>query len=125
QAIDRERIVCRPKGALTYRVASTLVAPDGKVLDHRTFDPDRERDKSEELAARLSGSKPGEQDALSLMSHYQSDPYSLVCWAVARKCEDKPLSWPPPPNKAPLDNSERAARMNAEYGRMFVPGCAL
>jgi hypothetical protein len=115
QQIERERIVCRPEGPLSYRVESTLLTPDGKLIDRRTFEPEHERRKSEEQDARLSRSRPG----------YHPDPRSLVCFAVARKCDDKPLSWPPPPNLAPLEHSERAARMNAEYDRMFVPGCRL
>jgi hypothetical protein len=115
QLIERERIVCRPQGPLSYRVGTTLVAPDGKLIDRQTFEPDRERRKSEEQETRLSGSRPG----------YHPNPPSLVCWAVARKCDDKPMSWPPPPNNTPLENSERATRMNTEYDRMFVPRCTL
>jgi hypothetical protein len=115
QSIERERIVCRPEGFLSYRVETTLLAPDGKLIDRRTFDPDSERRKSEEQDARLSRSPP----------RYSPNPRSLVCFAVARKCDDQPLSWPPPPNHAPLDNSERAARMNAENDRMFLPRCTL
>jgi hypothetical protein len=115
QAIERERIVCRPQGPLSYRVEITFVAPDGKLIGRQAFEPDDERRKSEELEIRLSGSRPG----------YHPDPPSLVCWAVARKCDGKPMSWPPPPNETPLENSERAARMNAEHDRMFVPRCTL
>jgi hypothetical protein len=32
------------------------------------------------------------------------------------------MSWPLG-NYAPLDDSKRAARINAEYNRMFVPRC--
>jgi hypothetical protein len=113
--IERQRIVCRPDGPLGYRVETTLVAPDGNRIDRRAFEPDRERRKSEDQETRRSGSRLG----------YHPDPPSLVCWAVARKCDDKPMSWPPPPNHTPLENSERAARMNSEYDRMFVPRCTL
>jgi hypothetical protein len=115
QLIDRERVVCRPDGPLSYLVETTLVAPDGKLINRQTLEPDRERHKSQEREARRSGSRLG----------YHPDPISLVCWAVARKCDDKPVSWPPPRNEAPLENSERAARMNSEYDRMFVPRCTL
>jgi hypothetical protein len=115
QLIERTRIVCRPEGPLSYRVETTLVTPDGKLIDRQTFDPDRERRTSEEQEKRWSGSRAG----------YHPDPPSLVCWAVARKCDGKPMSWPPPPNETPLEHSERAARMNAAYDRMFVPRCAL
>lgn len=112
--VDRERIVCRPEGPLRYRVETTLVAVDGKVIGRRAFDPAGERRKSEEQE-RQAGRTLG----------YHPDPISLVCWAVARKCEDKPMSWPPPRNEAPLENSERADRMRADYNRMFVPRCGL
>jgi hypothetical protein len=115
QVIERERIVCRPQGPLSYHVERTFVAPDGKLIGRLTFEPDDERRKSAEQEARLSGLRQG----------YHPDPPSLVCWAVARKCDGKPMSWPPPPNNTPLDNSERTARKNAEYDRMFVPRCAL
>jgi hypothetical protein len=115
QSIERERIVCRPQGPLSYSVERTFVAPDGKLIGRQAFEPDHERRKSEEQEARLSRSRPG----------YHPDPPSLVCWAVARKCDGKPMSWPPPPNKTPLEHSERTARMNAEYDRMFVPRCTL
>jgi len=115
QSIWRQRIVCRPQGPLAYSVERTLVAPDGKLIDRQTFEPDRERRKSEEQEKRWSGSRSG----------YHPDPPGLVCWAAARKCDGQPMSWPPPPNKTPLENSERAARMNAEYDRMFLPRCAL
>ena len=115
QSIERERIVCRPEGPLSYRVETTLVAPDGKLIDRQAFEPARERRKSEEQEMRRPGSMLG----------YHPDPISLVCWAVARKCEDKPMSWPPPRNETPLEYSERAARMRAEYNRTFVPRCTL
>jgi hypothetical protein len=115
QEIERARIVCRPQGPLSYRVEITFVAPDGKLIGREAFEPDDERRKSEELERRWSGSKLG----------YHPNPPSLVCWAVARKCDGEPMSWPPPPNKTPLENSERAARMKAEYDRMFVPRCTL
>jgi hypothetical protein len=116
QSIDRERIVCREDGPLSYRVEAALVAPDGKVIDRQAFAPAHERLKSDAQEARRTSSMP---------IGYHPDPISLVCWAVARKCEDKPITWPPPQNKAPLEYSEPAARMRAEYNRMFVPRCQL
>jgi hypothetical protein len=114
QLIDRERIVCRPEGPLAYRVETAVIAVDGKVIVRRAFEPAGERRKSEEQERR-AGRALG----------YHPNPLSLVCWAVARKCEDKPMSWPPPPNQAPLENSEQADRMRADYNRMFVPRCGL
>jgi hypothetical protein len=114
QSIERQRVVCLPDGPLSYRIESTLVTPDGKRIDRRVFEPDRERRKVEEWETQRGGPRLG----------YHRDPPSLLCWALARKCEGKPMSWPPPGNYAPLDNSERAARMNAEYNRMFVPRCS-
>lgn len=110
QSIDRERIVCRPHGALFYRVENTLVSPAGELIHRRAFDPTEERRKEEEARWPIS---------------YGPDPRSLVCWAAARKCDDKPMSWPPPANNAPLEHSEHATRMRAEHDALFVPRCKL
>ena len=118
QAIERERVVCGPEEMLYFRVESTIVGPDGTLIVRKTFDPTEERLKAEASAMEMR--------AISRMPvSYGSDPRSLVCWAAARKCEGKDFSWPPPPNKTPLEYSERATRMRAEYNRMFVPTCEL
>jgi len=121
-SIERERIVCRPGGALSYSVETRVVAPDGKLVMRQTHDAEVERKKEEEREqrwARMWGrtnSTPG---------RYDPDPRSLVCWAAARKCEDKDFTWPPPPNNAPLEFSERATKMREDYNRQFVPRCRL
>ena len=118
QAIERERVVCGPEEMLYFRVESTIVGPDGTLIVRKTFDPTEERLKAEASAKEMR--------AISRMPvGYGSNPRSLVCWAAARKCEGKDFSWPPPPNKTPLEYSERATRMRAEYNRMFVPTCEL
>ena len=115
---DAERIVCGPEGALSYRVAATITSPDGTVLLHRTYDPDRQRKEAETQERNLTA-------ILHRKSGYGPDPRSLVCWAAARKCENKPYHWPPPPNLAPLEYSERAEKMRSDYNRQFVPRCRL
>jgi hypothetical protein len=117
-SVDRERIICRPEGALSYRVETRIIAPDGTLVARQGFDVNVERKKAEEMErrlARITSGPPG----------YGSDPRSLVCWAVARKCEDKDFAWPPPPNQTPLEYSERATKMRADYNGKFVPRCRL
>ena len=108
-----ERIVCTPRGALHFETQSRLVGPDGGVLRIKDVDAKSARTAAEETFA---SSSPGS---------YSRDPRSLVCWAVARKCAGQPMSWPPPPNVTPLEYSERADRMRAEYSARFIPGCSL
>jgi hypothetical protein len=108
-----ERIVCTSRGALYFETSSRLLGPDGGVLRNREYDPKSARAKAEQTFAESS---PGS---------FGSDPRSLVCWAVARKCDGQAISWPPPPNLTPLEHSERAERMGAEYNARFVPACRL
>lgn len=117
-SVDRERIVCRPEGALSYLVESRIIAPDGTLVARQGFDDDVERKKAEEMERRLARLTSG-------AAGYGSDPRSLVCWAVARKCEGKDFIWPPPPNQTLLEHSERAEKMRADYNSTFVPRCRL
>jgi len=118
QSIEREQVVCGPEDMVSFMVESTIVAPDGVRILRRTFNPAEERLKAEtsDKSMRAMFRTPG---------GYSPNPRSLVCWAAARKCEGKDFSWPPPPNNTPLEYSERATRMRAEYNRMFVPTCVL
>jgi hypothetical protein len=108
-----ERVVCTGRGALHFEISSRVIDADGGVLRVREYDPASARAKAEQAFAE---SGPGS---------FGSDPRSLVCWAVARKCDGQPISWPPPPNLTPLEYSERADRMRAEYNARFIPGCRL
>jgi hypothetical protein len=117
-SIARERVVCGAEGMVFFAVESTMVAPDGALIFRETFDPAKERLKAETSNKEMRAAFPRPVG-------YGSDPRSLVCWAAARKCKGKDFSWPPPPNKTPLEHSERATRMRAEYNRMFVPTCEL
>jgi hypothetical protein len=112
--IYRERIHCRPDGALEYPVERRIVAPGGAPLARQAYDADVEREKAE---------KP--PNGWSPTVGYGSDPRSLVCWAAARKCDGEDFTWPPPKNLTPLENSERATNMRAEYNSKFVPRCQL
>ncbi len=108
--VDRERVVCKPDGTLSYAVESAIVAPDGKRLHEQKLDAAAERKRAE---SRRS------------VDRYGPNPRSLVCWAAARKCEGKPFIWPPPPNTTPLEHSARATAMNAAYNERFIPNCKL
>jgi hypothetical protein len=79
--VYRERIHCRQDGALSYPMERRIVAPDGTLVAKRAYDADVEREKAEKSP---NGWRP--------TVGYHSDPRSLVCWAVARKCdgEDSP-----------------------------------
>jgi len=107
--IDRERVVCKAEGMLSYAIETTIVAPDGKRVREKKLDSAAER-------KRVEGRS---------VDRYSPNPRSLVCWAAARKCEGKPFTWPPPPNTTPLEYSARATAMRAAYDRQFVPDCKL
>jgi hypothetical protein len=109
-----ERILCRENHALSYSVENRIVSPDGKTLYRQAFNAEEERGKAEE-----------QERAALLPSSYGPDPYSLVCWAAARKCIGEDYRWPPPPNLTPLEYSDRATKMRADYNRRFIPRCQL
>jgi hypothetical protein len=114
--VERQRIICRPKMELSYRVETRIVAPDGPLIAQQSYDADVERKKAEERYL----------DRIALpAAGYFPNQYSLVCWAAARKCEDKDFTWPPPPNETPLEYSERATKMRADYNTWFIPRCRL
>jgi hypothetical protein len=117
-SIARERVVCGAEDMVFFKVESTIVAPDGTLVFRETLDPAKERLKAEASNKEM-------RTAFPRPVGYGSDARSLVCWAAARKCERKDFSWPPPPNQAPLEYSERATRMRAEYNSMFMPTCEL
>ena len=112
--VYRLRIHCRPDGEMNYPVELRIVAPDGALLDKVTYDVDVEREKAEKPANGWPSASP-----------YGSGPGSLVCWAAARKCDGEDFTWPPPPNRTPLEHSERATKMRADYYSKFVPRCRL
>jgi hypothetical protein len=119
--IETLRIVCRENGMLSYRVANRILSPDGKTLDRQVFNAGEERGRAEDQARAFSEAFP----RLSPLYPYAPNAPSLACWAAARKCEGKDYQWPPPPNKAPLEHSERATKMRADYNRLFVPHCQI
>jgi hypothetical protein len=102
-SVERERIVCRSHGELSYSIETSIVAPDGKLLDRQTRDADVERKKAEEQEQRWARTWG---DTNSTPKGYSPNPYSLVCWAAVRKCEGNGFTWPPPPNNTPLEYSE-------------------
>ena len=109
-----ERILCRENYALSYSIENRIVSPDGTIVYQQAFNPEEERGKAEE-----------QERAALLPSSYGPDPYSLVCWAAARKCAGENYRWPPPPNLTPLEYSDRATKMRADYNRRFIPHCRL
>lgn len=113
-SVETARIVCRVNHALSYTVQEEIVSPDGETLLRQIYDVQEERTKAE-----------GRERDSMLPNSYSSDAYSLVCWAAARKCEGKDYRWPPPPNLTPLEHSDRATKMTAEYNRPFIPHCPL
>ncbi len=116
-SISRERIVCRTAGALSYAIEIRIVAPDGHVVDSRSFDAAVARRDAEEQD-RAFGRSLGP-------SSYGTDPRSLVCRAAARRCDGHDFRWPPPPNQTPLEHSARADAMRKAYAAEFVPSCRL
>jgi hypothetical protein len=113
--VYRERIHCRPDGTLDYAVERRIVAPDGTLVVKQAYDADVKRKKAENPANGWSPIRP-----------YSSNlDGSLVCWAAARKCEDKDFTWPPPLDETPLEYSERATKMRADYNSKFMPRCRL
>jgi hypothetical protein len=117
-SVDTERVVCREDGMLSYRVENKILSSDGKTLHQQVFNAAEERVRAEDRAQAFS-------QAFPRLSPLGPNAPSLVCWAIARKCEGKEYRWPPPPNNAPLEHSERAAKMRADYNRLFVPHCQL
>jgi hypothetical protein len=113
--VYRKRTHCRPDGTLDYAVERRIVAPDGTLIVKQAYDAD---------AARKNAENP--PYGLRPIHDYTSiSPGSLVCWAAARKCEGKDFTWPPPPNETPLEYSERATKMRADYNSNFIPRCRL
>jgi len=108
---DRERVDCGADGELSFAVESVWVAADGRIVRRKEWPAAEERKRARASAYGRA--------------RYGRDPRSLVCFAVAAKCAGRPLVWPPPANLAPLEDSERARRMRAEYAAQFVPGCRL
>jgi hypothetical protein len=108
-----ERVVCTTRGAMHFETLSRLVGPDGGELRRRDEEPAAARAQAEESFSKQH------------LDSYGRDPRSLVCWAVARKCGGEAVTWPPPPNRTPLEYSERADRMRAEYNALFIPKCGL
>ena len=111
---ERTRVVCTPRGPLTYLVETFKLGPDGRDIERRSYDAAAERRKKE--APPLAPSEWGS---------FGPNAASLVCLAVARKCKHKSTSWPPPANTTPLEHSPAADGMRAAYNAAFVPSCKL
>jgi hypothetical protein len=115
--VDRYRVRCGRDRLQSFAVETAIVAPDGQVLQRKRYDPDEARRREQEQTARLP--RPSFQFA-----RYGRSPHDLVCWAVARKCEGKPFTWPPPANDTRFDDPSYARNRDA-HDALFVPSCKL
>ncbi len=111
QIFERDRIECQPNRVFYYTIEEGIQTPDGKILDSQKLDPAKKRQEA-------TG------DPLLVDDSYHPNPSSLVCWAAARKCEGKPLSWPPPP-MAYSDNGKLMTQILNDWNKLFVPSCRL
>jgi len=117
-AVEKDHIICRANGALSFSVADGHVSPDGHYQFKNVPDPASQRAQAEKRASQMA--KIGNR-----VSSYGSDPRSLACWAAARKCANEAFTWPPPPNRTPLEYTDEARKMNDDYNKSFVPACKL
>ena len=118
EVVEKLHIICRANGALSFSVEEGHVSPDGHYQFQNVYDPASRREEAEKRALQMAKISNG-------ISSYGSDPRSLACWAAARKCANEAFTWPPPPNKTPLEYTEEARKMNADYNKSFVPTCKL
>ena len=118
EAVEKDRIICRANGALSFSVEEGHVSPDGHYQFRSVGDPASRREEAEKRALQMAKISNG-------ISSYGADPRSLACWAAARKCANEAFTWPPPPNKTPLEYTEEARKMNGDYNKSFVPTCKL
>lgn len=118
EAVEKDHIICRADGALAFSVEEGHVSPDGHYQFKNVYDPASQRAEAEKRASQRATIGNG-------ISSYGSDPRSLACWAAARKCANQAFTWPPPPNRTPLEYTEEARKMNDAYNKTFVPTCKL
>ncbi|MFB8344899.1 hypothetical protein ACWGNA_27475 [Brucella cytisi] len=118
ETVEKNRIICRADGALSFSVEEGHVSPDGHYQFKNVYDPASQRAEAEKRASQVAKIGNG-------VSSYGSDPRSLACWAAARKCANEAFTWPPPPNRTPLEYTEKARKMNVDYNKTFVPTCKL
>lgn len=118
EVVEKMHIICRADGALSFSVEEGHISPEGHFQVQNFYDPAVQRAEAEKRATQMAKISNG-------VSSYGSDPRSLACWAAARKCANEVFTWPPPPNKTPLEYTEQARKMNAVYNQMFVPTCKL
>lgn len=118
QPADKERIVCQADHAVSFSVEGGFFSPDGQYHIKQAYDPASERAKVEQREAQMAKIGNG-------FSSYGSDPRSLACWAAARKCAGQSFTWPPPPNRTPLEYTAQARQLSEDYNKQFVPTCKL
>ena len=105
---ETQQVVCGEQGFIAFTVESSIKSAKGATLYQRKFDPAKARAAQEQ--SKLHAEYP---------YNYGQNAPSLVCWAVARKCEGKSLVWPPPASP----NASKDARV--EFNKMFVPSCKI
>ena len=118
EAVEKDHIICRADGALSFSVEEGHVSPDGHYLFKNVYNPASQRAEAEKRASQRATIGNG-------ISSYGSDPRSLACWAAARKCANEAFTWPPLPNRTPLEYTEEARKMNDAYNMTFVPTCKM
>jgi hypothetical protein len=122
--MSRFNITCAEFGHFVEVQEQWVVGPDGKELSRKRFSPADRKTRDETLAKRLADWQRN-QPLSGFDVSYGSDWWSLACLAAASKCKGQGLSWPPPPNKIPLEYSESTRTQLGEYNRAFVPSCKL
>jgi hypothetical protein len=115
---EKDRVVCLEDHAISFAVEDGFVSADGEYHIKQTYDPARRREEAERQDSQMPKIGAG-------FSSYGPDPRSMACWAAARKCAGEPFTWPPPPNRTPLENTAEALKMNSDYNKPFVPTCTL
>ena len=115
---EQERIICGPDHEVSYAISTGVVGAGGAYHVQQTYDAAAERRKAFRYDTDMAKAVGG-------FTSYGTDPRSLACWAAARKCRGEAVTWPPPPNNTPLENSAKALAMNAAYNKGFVPACRL
>lgn len=78
EAVEKDHIICRADGALSFSVEDGFVSPDGKYQVKNVYDPASQRAEAEKRASQMVKIGNG-------VSSHGSNPRSLACWAAALK----------------------------------------
>jgi hypothetical protein len=92
-------IVCGAETPTPFTIKEWITSPDGRVIFSDSLNPAKTRHAAETMKLPLFA--------------YGNDAGGLVCWAVARKCESKRVTWPP------------SEGTGVQYVKQFTPTCTL